>query len=70
MLSAVPSKDDERPDLRSALFWKPDVTTDASGKSKIVFYTSDISSTFKIVMEGISEEGLPLYSEKEFVVEE
>jgi hypothetical protein len=67
---ASQDKNAERPDLRSTLFWNPHVATNATGKARVSFYTSDISSTYRIVVEGLSEDGLPLYAVKEFEVVE
>ncbi len=44
-------------DYRSTLYWDPNIRTDSTGLAQISFYCSDISSTFHIVVEGISTEG-------------
>ncbi|KPL13082.1 MAG: hypothetical protein AMS26_15600 [Bacteroides sp. SM23_62] len=49
--------DDLVEDYRSTLYWDPNIRTDSTGLAQISFYCSDISSTFHIVVEGISTEG-------------
>ena len=49
--------DDLVEDYRTTLYWDPNIRTDSTGLARISFYCSDISSTFNIVVEGISTEG-------------
>ncbi len=49
--------DDLVEDYRTTLYWDPDIRTDSTGLAKISFYCSDVSSTFHLVVEGISTEG-------------
>ena len=45
-------------DFRSTLYWNPDVRLDKSHrKIKFVFYNNDISNKFRIVVEGMNQEG-------------
>ena len=48
---------DSKPDLRTTIYWKPNVITDDSGNAKVDFYTSDDPSTYSVIIEGISDEG-------------
>ena len=45
------------PDFRTALYWNPDITTDASGKNALTFYTSDKPGQYIGIIEGISPDG-------------
>lgn len=45
------------PDFRNVLYWTPDVKTDASGKTNISFFTSDLSGQYVGVIEGMDENG-------------
>ena len=45
------------PDLRTTLYWNPNVKTNADGKAAITFYTADRSTTYRAFADGISEEG-------------
>ncbi|MCE7067864.1 hypothetical protein [Dyadobacter sp. CY326] len=46
------------PDFRNLLHWSPNVTTDASGKAKIDFYTSDQTGNYQVVIQGITPSGI------------
>jgi hypothetical protein len=50
------------PDYRNTLFWKPDLHTGKNGKAQVEFYTSDESSDFTIVTEGMTPDGKTGYS--------
>ena len=45
------------PDLRTTIYWKPDVVTDDEGKAVLDFYTADDPSTYTVIIEGVSEDG-------------
>lgn len=50
-------KESLMPDLRTTLFWKPDIKTDANGQATFTFYTSDHSGKLSIIVEGITDKG-------------
>jgi hypothetical protein len=54
----VSAKDNAEPDYRSTIYWKPDVITDASGKAKLSFYTSDVTGNYTINLQGSNMDGL------------
>ena len=56
------------PDFRNTLCWKPDLHTDKNGKAEVTFFTSDEASDFRIVVEGISDDGKTGYSSIPFAV--
>lgn len=45
------------PDLRTTIFWEPDLLTDEKGNADFKFYTADQKSIYSIVVEGISQNG-------------
>lgn len=45
------------PDLRSTIYWAPEVVTDKDGNASIDFYNADGKGTYKVVVEGIDEKG-------------
>lgn len=45
------------PDLRSTIYWNPDITTDEKGEARINFYTADTPGTYSVVIEGITSQG-------------
>ena len=51
-------KENRLPDCRNVLIWKPDITFDANGKTKLNFYSSDLKGTFMLLVQGISKDGL------------
>jgi hypothetical protein len=51
--------DKSKPDLRSTIYWDPDIVTDASGKASVSFYNTDNFTRVDIRMEGISHTGIP-----------
>ena len=54
----MPEKiDDSKPDLRTTIYWKPNVFTDDAGNAKLDFYTSDDPSTYSVIIEGVSDDG-------------
>ncbi|RYY10478.1 MAG: hypothetical protein EOO04_36825, partial [Chitinophagaceae bacterium] len=49
---SVKNIDVKEPDLRSTIYWAPNITTDASGRARISFSTADIPGTYNITVEG------------------
>lgn len=45
------------PDLRSTIYWKPELMTDKDGNASFNFYNADGKGTYRIVIEGIDEKG-------------
>ncbi len=46
------------PDFRNQLFWNPDVQLNQDSETS--FYTSDLSGTFEIRLEGFTKSGIPV----------
>lgn len=55
-------KDSAKPDLRSTIYWNPSVKTSEEGVGNLSFYTSDTSTTYSVVMEGVTTDGLLIHS--------
>lgn len=51
------------PDFRNLLYWNPEVVTDSDGKASVSFYTSDDISDYRIVIQGLTKDGLAGYKE-------
>lgn len=66
--SSEVKKDERLADFRNTLLWKPDLRTGKDGKAEIDFYTSDESSEFTIVVEGMTPDGKTGYSTSKFSV--
>ncbi len=63
-----PSPDDEFPDYRNTLIWKPNIITDENGEATIEFYASDIYGNFTGTIQGVSGNGLLGSETFEFIV--
>ena len=57
-------------DYRTTLYWNPNVTITDEGKARKEFYTSDKTSSFRIIIEGITDNGFPVIAVSEFSVRE
>lgn len=45
------------PDLRTTIYWNPDVRTDKTGKAKFDFFNADTKGKYKVTVEGLSASG-------------
>jgi hypothetical protein len=45
------------PDYRATLHWEPNISTDANGKAKVSFYTSDIAGKYTVTVSGVDVTG-------------
>lgn len=64
-----PSNVSNHPDIRSTLYWNPFVETDKDGNATVTFYASDVTSKFKIVVQGITYGGAPGIASNAFIVQ-
>ncbi len=44
-------------DLRSTIFWKPELVTDKDGNASFEYYNADGTGTYRVVIEGIDDKG-------------
>lgn len=51
------SKIINQPDLRSTIYWNPELLTDKDGNSTFSFYNSDGTGTYRLLIEGIDNKG-------------
>ncbi len=47
------------PDFRSLLYWSPEIKSGADGEKQLSFYTSDLPGKYALVVQGISNSGVP-----------
>ncbi|GAB5523948.1 MAG: hypothetical protein Roseis2KO_18200 [Roseivirga sp.] len=47
------------PDYRIAIHWQPVIKTNEQGEAEVNFYNSDDLNTIKVLLEGISMDGIP-----------
>lgn len=52
-----PKTNKEIRDLRSTIYWNPNVVTTAAGKADMEFYNADGTGNYRVVIEGIDAEG-------------
>jgi CarboxypepD_reg-like domain/TonB-dependent Receptor Plug Domain len=45
------------PDLRSTIYWKPELVTDKDGNASFDYYNADNTGNYRVVIEGIDEKG-------------
>lgn len=49
-----PDTDSEVPDLRTLIYWAPNIVTDAEGNATMKFFNGDIAGKVMVICEGIS----------------
>lgn len=57
------SNGDSNPDFRTTIFWNPTLTTGENGTATTSFYTADLETRYRIVVEGVSDKGIPFRAE-------
>lgn len=62
------SKNERIPDYRYQLLWLPEVTL-ANTENPVSFYTSDVTGTFEITLEGFTDQGIPVSLKDTFEVQ-
>lgn len=62
-------QDSSFPDLRTTIFWKPDVQFSKAGDALVEFYSADMPTTYQVVGEGVTSSGKIIRLEKEITVE-
>lgn len=63
------AKNDDLPDLRSLLYWDPQVDLGGGGNRQILLRTSSMPGRYAIIMEGITVSGAPVCYRSEFTVQ-
>lgn len=62
------SKSAIEPDLRSTLFWQPDINLEGNKEVILNFYNGDISTPVRVIAEGITTTGVPVTGKAEYEV--
>ncbi|MDX1479855.1 MAG: hypothetical protein R3301_19225, partial [Saprospiraceae bacterium] len=52
--------DPSKPDLRTTVFWDPDIRTEPDRPYHITFYTADRATVYAVRLEGITASGQPV----------
>lgn len=59
---------DYKPDLRTTIYWKPDIIMRSDNDLILNFFNTDVSSSVTIVVEGITSTGIPIVDKVEYLV--
>jgi hypothetical protein len=51
-----------QPDLRTTIYWNPNVKILSLGEAIFDFYTADASTTYTVVIEGVTSDGIIIHS--------
>lgn len=57
------------PDLRSTIFWQPNMVTDKQGRAQTSFYSAGKASTYTVILQGSDMNGSVGYRMKKIVVD-
>lgn len=60
-------KNNGTPDLRTTIYWNPNIQTNRRGKTFVEFYTADGDSPYSVVIEGITQKGVFIRTKKEII---
>jgi len=60
---------DYKPDLRTTLFWEPDIIIESHKEQVIKYFNSDNTSVINIIVEGITSTGIPVYGMTKYEVQ-
>lgn len=65
-----PQTERSQGDYRSTIYWNPNVMTDSkTGYAKISFFSADLPGLYRVVAEGVTQDGEPVRYEHYFKVE-
>lgn len=53
-------KEKTNSDLRTTIYWEPNIVTDANGEATVTFFNADPKAKIKIIAEGITAAGIPV----------
>ena len=56
------------PDLRTTLFWKPDIRLQSDKSLLVKYFNGDKSSTVRVIVEGITTNGIPITASTEYQI--
>jgi len=65
----VKDTSDHTPDMRTTIFWKPNIITGADGKATVTFYAADTATTYTVTVEGTNFDGYVATKTKKIKIE-
>lgn len=54
----------KKTDIRSTLYWNPYIKVDSTGVAKVTWYTADSKSSYRVKLEGLTNQGVPVVVEE------
>jgi hypothetical protein len=57
-----------KPDNRTTILWDPNVITDANGAAQLNFFNADPKSNIRVVVQGVTDKGIPVFSTTTYTV--
>ncbi len=63
-----PTNQSYNPDLRTTLFWKPDISLPVNTELHLDYFNADNSSPIRIIAEGITSTGIPITAMTEYEI--
>lgn len=61
--NTIAKRESTIPDIRKTIHWEPYLEIDSDGQATVDFYNGDRYTNITCILEGITEEGIPVYSE-------
>jgi hypothetical protein len=62
------SNSDFNPDLRSTIYWNPNINLEGTNEVILNYYNGDNSSLIRVIVEGITTNGIPVTAKAEYEV--
>ncbi len=53
----APKNDAQQPDLRTTIYWNPNILTNKDGKATFEYFNADTKGAYRVVVEGIDDNG-------------
>ncbi|MCW5516695.1 hypothetical protein [Muriicola sp. Z0-33] len=67
---SIEELNEKKPDLRSLLYWLPNLPTNVKDETSLSFYNGDVPGDYIIIVEAISQDGKIGYKKIEYKIEE
>jgi hypothetical protein len=58
-----------KPDVRTTLFWEPNLLTNANGKTMVTFFNANPKAIIKIYVQGVVDKGTPIAGSTQYIIQ-
>jgi hypothetical protein len=65
----TPIIEEAKPDIRSTVFWQPNIVTDTVGNVTVSYFNDDKRKYVTIIVEGIADRNIPIVVRASYMVE-